>query len=178
MSKNALVVGLAMFAGAVVSAGAQNTARGQTAAMPKDACALLTVAEVQAMAGAAVKDGITGSVPSLGALSCTYTWGPGNNAATGLYQLSVLATDASKAFPGMSPALVKQAMLARVKLGGIAGPVPDIGEVATFESDDPIRINAKALAKGVLLTVELEGSNARLRREQVILLLKTAVGRL
>jgi len=178
MGKNALVIGLAMFAGAAVGAGAQTTARGQTAAMPKDACALLIVAEVQAMAGVAVKDGIPGSVPSLGALTCTYTWGPGNSAATGLYQLSVLATDASKAFPGMSPALIKQAMRARVKPGGIAGPVPDIGEVATFESDEPIRINAKALAKGVLLTVELEGSNARLQKDQVILLLKTAVGRL
>ena len=89
-----------------------------------------------------------------------------------------MATDASRAFPGLNAALIKQAMLARVKLGGIAGPVPDIGDVATFESDDPIRINAKALSKGVLLTVELEGSNARLQRNQIILLLKTAVGRL
>ena len=177
MSKIALVVGLAILTAAAVSAHGQTPARGQAVvAMPKDACALLTTADVQALAGTAVKDGTPGQVASLGALSCTYTWPAGN--AAGTYQLSVLATDASKAFPGMSPALIKQAMLARVKLGGIAGPVPDIGDVATFESAVPTRINGKALAKGVFLTVELEGPNARLQKDQVIALLKTAVGRL
>lgn len=173
MSKNALIVGLALAAGAVMNAG------GQSAAMPKDACALLTTAEVQAIAGgAAVKDGTPGKVAALGSLSCTYTWGTGSNAATGQYQLNVLATDASKAFPGMSTALIKQAMAARVKAGGVASEVPGIGDEATFESDQPIRANAKTLAKGVFLSVELEGPNARLQKDQVVALLKTAAGRL
>lgn len=172
MSKNALIVGLALAAGAVMNAG------GQSAAMPKDACALLTVAEIQEMAGALVKDGIPGKVAALGSISCTYTWGPANYAATGQFQLNVLATDASKAFPGMSTALIKQAMAARVKAGGVAGEVPGIGDAATFESDAPIRVNAKTLAKGVFLSVELEGPNARLQKDQVVALLKTAAGRL
>jgi len=172
MSKNALVIGLAMFAGAAASAG------GQTSAMPKDACALLTVAEIQEMAGTLVKDGTPGKVAALGSVTCTYTWGPANYSASGQYQLNVLATDASKAFPGMSTALIKQAMAARVKAGGVAGEVPGIGDAATFESDQPTRVNAKTLAKGVFLSVELEGPNARLQKDQVIALLKAAAGRL
>jgi len=174
MSKIALVVGLAILAGAAVSARGQTPARGQAAAMPKDACALLTATEVQALAGVAVKDGVPGQVAALSALSCTYTWGTGTN----VYQVSVLASESAKLFPGMSTALVKQAMLARVKTGGISAEVPDIGDAATFESDVPTRINGKALAKGVFLTVELEGPNARAQKDQVIALLKTAVGRL
>ena len=174
MSKNALVIGLALFAGAAVSAGGQT----QTSAMPKDVCALLTVAEIQEMAGTLVKDGTPGKVAALGSITCTYTWGPANYAATGQFQLNVLATDASKAFPGMSTALIKQAMAARVKAGGVAGEVPGIGDAATFESDQPNRVNTKTLAKGVFLTVELEGPNARLQKDQVIALLKTAAGRL
>ena len=172
MSKNALIVGVALAAGAVLNAG------GQSAAMPKDACALLIVAEVQAMAGILVKDGTPGKVAALGSVSCTYTWGPANYSASGQFQLNVLATDASKAFPGMSTALVKEAMAARVKAGGVAGEVPGIGDEATFESDQPDRVNAKALAKGVFLSVELEGPNARLQKDQVVALLKAAAGRL
>ena len=172
MSKNALVIGFAMAVGVATTIG------GQSAAMPKDVCALLTVAEIQALAGTAVKDGTPGKVAALGAVSCTYAWGPANYAATGQFQLNVLATDASKAFPGMSTALIKQAMLARVKAGGVAGEVPGIGDAATFESDEPNRVNAKGLAKGVFLSVELEGPNARLQKDQVIALLKAATGRL
>ena len=172
MSKNALIVGVVLAAGAAMNAG------GQSAAMPKDACALLTVAEIQEMAGTLVKDGTPGKVAALGSISCTYTWGPANYAATGQFQLNVLATDASKAFPGMSTTLIKQAMAARVKAGGVAGEVPGIGDAATFESDQPSRINTKTLAKGVFLSVELEGPNARLQKDQVIALLKAAAGRL
>jgi hypothetical protein len=172
MSKNALIVGLALATGVVTNAG------GQSAAMPKDACALLTVAEIQPLAGTLVKDGTPGKVTALGSISCTYTWGPTGYAATGQFQLNVLATEASKAFPGMSTALIKQAMAARVKAGGEAGEVPGIGDEATFESDAPTRINVKTLAKGVFLSVELEGPNARLKKDQVIALLKTAAGRL
>ena len=172
MSKNALIVGVALAAGAVLNAG------GQSAAMPKDACALLTVAEVQEVAGTLVKDGTPGKIPAMGSVSCTYTWGPANYSASGQFQLNVLATDASKAFPGMSTALVKEAMAARVKAGGVAGEVPGIGDEATFESDQPNRVNAKALAKGVFLSVELEGPNARLQKDQVVALLKAAAGRL
>jgi hypothetical protein len=174
MSKNALVIGLALFAGAAASAGGQSP----TSAMPKDPCALLTAAEIQEVAGTLVKDGTAGKIPALGAISCTYTWGPANYSATGQFQLNVLVTEAAKAFPGMSTALIKQAMAARVKSGGVAGEVPGIGDAATFESDQPIRVNAKTLAKGLFLSVELEGPNARLQKDQVIALLKTAAGRL
>ena len=85
MSKNALVIGLALFAGAAVSAGGQT----QTSAMPKDVCALLTVAEIQEMAGTLVKDGTPGKVASLGSITCTFTWGPANYAATGQFQLEL-----------------------------------------------------------------------------------------
>ncbi len=172
MGKNVFVAGGVWLAGALVIAAAQS------AAVPKDACTLLETAEIQAMAGATVKDGTPGKVASLGAISCTYTWESGNNAAAGKYQLHVLATDASKAFPGMSTALIRQALLARVKEGGTGGEAPGIGDVATFESNAPIRMNAKALSKGVVLSVELEGPNARLQKDQVVALLKTAVGRL
>lgn len=172
MSKNAFVIAAAVVAGAV------SATSGQSASMPKDACALLTLAEVQTLGGANLKEGTPGKVATLGAITCNYTWNPANYAATGMFQLNVLATDASKAFPGLSTALIKQAMLARVKAGGVAGDVPGIGDAATFESDAPIRLNTKALAKGVVLSVELEGPNARLQKDQVIALLKIAVGRL
>jgi hypothetical protein len=172
MSKNALVIGVALFAAAAVSAG------GQAPAMPKDACALLTVADVQSLGGTNVKDGTPGKVAALGSITCNYMWGPANYAATGTFQLNVLATEASKAFPNLSTALIKQAMLARVKSGGVAGEVPGIGDAATFESDDASQLHTKALAKGVFLSVELDGPNARLQKDQVIALLKIAVGRL
>jgi len=143
MSKNALVIGLAMFAGAAASAG------GQTSAMPKDACALLTVAEIQEMAGTLVKDGTPGKVAALGSVTCTYTWGPANYSASGQYQLNVLATDASKAFPGMSTALIKQAMAARVKALGVRPELEvfDTGHLVQVKElvrdgllDDPVMI--------------------------------------
>lgn len=170
MSKNAFVIA------AVVAAGAVGAASGQSASMPKDACALLKPAEIQAMAGSAVKDGTPTQVAALGSIGCTFGW-TGTSPA-GQYQLHVLATDASKAFPGMSPALIKQAMLARVKSGGVSGEVPGVGDAATFESDQPIRLNTKTVTKGVFLSVELEGPNARLQKDQVIALLKIAAGQL
>jgi hypothetical protein len=174
MGKHAWVVGVALFAGAAVVV----SATGQSTAVPKDVCALLTTAEIQAMAGTKIPDGTPGTVASLAARNCTYTWPAGNTAASGEYRLTVLAADASKAFPNMSTTLIKQALLARVKEGGTAGEVPGIGEAATYESNSPILANAKGLLKGVLLTVELEGPNARLKKDQVIGLLRTAAGRL
>ncbi len=171
MSKNAFVVGLAMVAATVAVVGAQS------AAMPKDPCALLKPADIQPLAGAAVKDGTPTKVEALGAVGCTYEW-TGAAPDSAHYQIHVLATDASKAFPGMSTALIKQALLARVRVGGLSGEAPGIGDAATFESDQPTRLNAKALAKGVFLSVELEGPNARLHKDEVVGLLKIAVGRL
>lgn len=170
MRSHALIVASVIAALSVVSAAEQTT----PAPMPKDPCALLTPAEIQPLAQpATVGAGLPGTVPSMGSITCNYSWNGGAPGAD--FQVHLMVTEAAKAFPGISTALLKQAMYSKVK--GVGAEVPGIGDAATFISDTPTQARANALIKGLVVQVDLDGPNARLKKDQVIALLKIAAGR-
>jgi hypothetical protein len=172
MSKSRFVVGLAMAALGL-------TASTLDAQIPRNACALLRTPEIQALAGGAkIGDGVP-TTDALGSRACQYKWGTGGNVQSGLSYLNVSVTETSKAFPGMSPSLVKQGLLAGAKAGKAdTAVIPGVGDAALYESNDPIRVKTTALVKGTMLIVSFESLDARTRKDQVIALLKAAAGRL
>jgi hypothetical protein len=172
MTKNACVTGLVL-AVLVISGWAADAQKAG------DACGLLQAAEIQTLAGSAKVGAGKASTDALGSLTCQYEWGTGGNVQSGRSYLSVSFTLISKAFPGMDASLVRQGLLGAAKAGkDNTGVIPGVGDAATYESNDPIRVRATALAKGNMLIVSFESSDARARRDQVIALLKAAAGRL
>jgi hypothetical protein len=172
MTKNALVVGLTL-----VLLGVSRSAI--SAQKPGDGCALLQAAEIQPLAGTATVGAGRASTDSLGSRVCRYEWGTGGNVQSGRSYLNVTATPTAKAFPGMDASLVRRGLLANATAGKPnTAVIPAVGEAAIYESDDPIRVRTTALAKGNMLIVEFESSNARAKKDIVIGLLKAAAGRL
>ena len=53
-----------------------------------------------------------------------------------------------------------------------------MGDAAIYESDAPIRVKTTALAKGSMLIIAFESSDARVKKDLVMVLLKAAAGRL
>jgi hypothetical protein len=148
---------------------------------PHDPCILLKPGEIQALApkDKLVPGKLDTTAASIGSIACTYEWGSGGNAASGRHYLNVILMDAAKTFPGTPPNLIIQGML-----GGshdpktVSNPLSGIGEAAMFESKSPINAQASAYAKGSVLQITFESPDARERKDQVIGLLKSAVGRL
>jgi hypothetical protein len=172
MTKNALVVGLAL----VCFGAGGSTVKAQT---PGDGCTLLQAAEIQALARTAKVGAGKATADALGSRTCRYEWGTGGNVQSGGSFLNVSATPTSKAFPGMDASLVRQGLLAKAKAGAPnTAVIPAIGDAAVYESEDPIRVKTTALAKGNMLIISFESSDARARKDQVIALLKAAAGRL
>jgi hypothetical protein len=160
-------------------AGLATTGSDVDAQKPKDACALLKSTELQALAGNATIGNGTSSTDALGSLSCQYKWGTGGNVQSGAFFLQVTLTEIAKAFPGMSPSLMKQGFLAGAKPGKAnTAVIPGVGDAALYESDDPIRVKTTALVEGVMLLVNFEASDARAKKDQVIALLKAVAARL
>jgi len=145
---------------------------------PADACALLKPAEIQALAGSAqVGPGEADSAAFT--RTCQYRWGAGGNVQSGRSYLNVSVSPMSDAFPGTDASLVQEGLLAKAKAGKPnAAVIAGIGDAAVYESDDPIRASTTALAKENLLIVTFESADGRARKDQVIVLLKAAAGRL
>lgn len=153
------------------------------AALPKDPCALLKPADIQALAPNA-KIGsrvLTTNAPL--AASCAYSWGPRTN-EWGQTAVTVDVVDASRVWPGgLSAADIKQRVLVEVRMGGPdASEIPGIGEGAVFTTD-PKSNNAKAKAylvkaKGVVLEVAFHGGNGLAQKDKLIALLKAAAAAL
>jgi hypothetical protein len=149
-------------------------------AQPRDPCALLKSAEIQALApGATIGNGVA-AVETLGA-SCVYTWGPKSD-KWGDPQLSVTVLDTSKAYPGMDANTLKQGMLAVVKTGGPnASIIPGIGDAAAFTFEDRVSsatAQAYFAAKGVQVSLTFHSGDALSSKDKLTALLKEAVGRL
>jgi hypothetical protein len=153
---------------------------GAHAQKARDACSLLTAAEIQTLAGGATAGtGTAGPDDALGSRTCQYRWGTGNNVQSGRSYLNVSSTEISKAFPGTKPSIVAQGLLARGQAGKPdTAVIPGIGDAALYESNDPIRVVTTTLAKGYMLIVSLESKDARAQKDQIIGLLKAAAGRL
>ena len=153
------------------------------AVLPKDPCALLKPADIQALApNAKIGSGVLSTQAPLGA-ACTYTWGP-RTSEWGETALSVIVVDASKVWPaGLSSDDIKQRVLLEVRTGGPdASAIPGIGDGAVFTTD-PKAHNATAKAyvvkaKGVLLEVTFHGGNALAQKDKLIALLKAAAATL
>ena len=145
-----------------------------------EACSIPTVAEIQALAGSAKVDGVA-STDGLGSRLCQYRWGTGGNVQSGRSYLNVSVTEMSKAFPGTDVATLKEGLLARAKMAkppAVAGAINGVGDAAIYESNDPIRLETTAFAKGKVLTVTFESMDARAQKDKVSALLKAAAGRL
>ncbi len=173
MTKNNLPAGLALTL-LVFSASSLEAQK------PGDGCSLLQTSEIQALAGAVkVAAGKAGTDNALGSRTCEYEWGTGGNVQSGRSFLTISATPTSKLFPGTDVALVGQGLVADAKSGKAnTAVIPAVGSAAVYESDAPIRVKTTALAKGNMLIVTLETSDARAKKDQVIALLKAATGRL
>ena len=146
---------------------------------PGDACALLQAAEIQVLAGTAKVGAGQASTDPLDSRLCRYEWGTGGNVQSGRSILDVSVTPTSKAFPGTNMSLVRQGLLASVKAGDPnAAVIAGVGDVAIYQSNAPIRAVTTALVKGNMLVVTFQSAAARAKKDQVIVLLKAAAGRL
>ena len=168
----AFALGLALV---VVGAPGPGRVDGTVSAQALNPCALLTVDEVEALAGkTSVAEGVSNSVPAFGYGACRYKWGAG----TGVFKLDVTVNEASRVFPGVSPDQIKQRLLESVRAGTADAIVTDVGEAAVFKPDSPVYASAFALVKGRIVAVHLDGVYARERKDQVLSLLKSAASRM
>jgi hypothetical protein len=168
----ALALGLAL-----VVAGAPGPGRvdGTVLAQTLDPCALITVNDVEPLAGnTSVAAGAANSLPASGSFVFRYMWGAG----TGRFKLDVTVNEASRMFPGISPDQIRQRLLETVRAGTADAVLSEIGEAAVFRPDSPVYASAFALVKGRILGVHLDGAFARDKKDQVIGLLKSAASRL
>ena len=161
----------------MVGSGVSSPAGGDAtvSAQAPNPCALLTIDEIQPLAAhASVADGVPSSLQRSRHLICRYTWGVG----VGRFKLDVIVNDGPRMFPGMSPDQIKQRLQESLKVGTTDAVIPDVGEAAVFKAESPLLATATASAKGRILGVQLDGLDAREKKDDVVALLKTAVSRL
>jgi len=91
--------------------------------------------------------------------------------------VNVVVTDQSRMFPGLGADQVKQRFVASVRAGTADAIIPDVGQVAVFKADSPYYANATASVKGSIIEVQVDGLVARDKKDVVISLLKSAVGK-
>jgi len=173
-----IMVGLAI----VVLRLASSASDAAAGALPKDPCALLKAAEIQALASnAKIGSGVLDTSMAPLGIACTYTWGP-RTREWGESALTITVIDASKGWPGTSPDVIQQGLLAKVKAGGPnASQVPGVGDAAvfTFEArSSNAMVETYLKAKGVHLSVRFHAGDSLSNKDKVIALLKLAAARL
>ena len=152
------------------------------AAPPKDPCALLKPAEIQALAPSATIGSGVASMDTLAlGASCVYTWGPRSD-KWGDSQLTITVLDTSKAYPGMGADVLVQGMLALVKTGGPnASIISGVGDAAAFTFEDRVSTataQAYFATKGVQVSLAFHGGDALSSKDKLAALLREAAGRL
>lgn len=183
MGTKAHILGLTVLA---LLGGGPGGAAVTAAVLPKDPCALLKPAEIQALAAnAKIGSGVSTTELADFGVACTYEWGP-RTREWGTSTLQIRVTDVSKVWPaGLSADDIKQRVLVAVQTGGPdAAQISGIGDGAVFTTD-PKSHNAKAMAfvvraKGVLLEVGFhgDGGDALAKKDNLAGLLKVAASRL
>ncbi|HEY7635026.1 MAG TPA: hypothetical protein VH763_05760 [Gemmatimonadales bacterium] len=151
--------------------------------LPKDPCALLKPAEIQAALAPDTK--ITAGVPTTKSLplavSCSYTWGP-RTPQWGESSLLVMVIDLSQAWPGLSAEQIQQGVLLSAKGDKAdASLITGVGDAGVFTSKAGNyngRAEAVLEAKGVHLSVEFHGGEVLSHKDKIIALLKGAARRL
>lgn len=90
--------------------------------------------------------------------------------------------DTSQSSPGVSPDLIRQGLLARVKAGGPnASQVPGVGDAAVFTFEDRVSsatAQTYLSAKGVHLSVKFHAGDSLSNKDKLVALLKAAAARL
>jgi hypothetical protein len=81
-------------------------------------------------------------------------------------------------FAGMSADSIKQGLASSVVAGTADSTLAEIGQTAVFRAYSPAYVGASAYVKDRILQVNLEGTDARDKKDQVIALLKAAAARL
>lgn len=182
-----LVLTCALFGAVAGSRGWSVSVSAQTS----DPCALLMTSEIEDVSGGekprlwqrpfateplktTVASGVSSSNDAVGIATCRYAWGAG----TGHFKFDVVVSDASRAYLATSPDLIKQQLQARVKAGTTDELISDVGDVAVFTSDSYYLATTTALVKGRVLRIQLDGLDARDKKDGMIRLLKSAAGRL
>jgi hypothetical protein len=144
-----------------------STGGGGAAKLPADVCALLTLQEVQTVVTSPEKGK---DVKQTNPSSVLCHWGSsGSDLTTVNVTVSTL--------PAGQLQQIRVAMQAEGKAPNGA-EVAGLGDYAVFESAIEIVGEVKAIVKGLLLIVELNGPNGRAQKDKVITLAKAAAGRI
>lgn len=160
---------------AIAAVGVPVPGRGTVAAQAQMPCALLTIEEIQGLAPMEqVSEGVASAFEALDSSTCRYTWGSG----TGRYTLAVYVNLASRMFAGMSADSVIQSLLSSATPGTTDAAIQDVGDAAVFKAYSPVYASASSFLKGRVLQVNLDGIDAREKKDQLISLLKSAASRL
>jgi hypothetical protein len=169
-------VGLVMLANAGVASASPP--------LPKDPCALLKPAEIQAALApkATIGPGVPATEMAPVGVACSYTWGP-RTSQWGESSVTVTVLDLSKAYPGVSGAQLKAGVQAEIMAKDATltkSAISGIGDVGVFKVESrSSNATGEALftAKGVHLSVRFHGGDAS-AKDKVIVLLKQAGSRL
>ena len=150
--------------------------------LPKDPCALLTTAEVQALApDAKIGNGKADASAAPLGTSCTYAWGP-RSPQWGETSVTVTVMDTAKGYPGMSVDTLKQGLLAMVHVKREnASQVAGVGDVAVFSFETRshnAKLDTILGAKGYHLQVRYHHGDAAATKDKLAALAKAAAGRL
>jgi len=173
-----------------VGAGSRSWSPSVSAQGP-DPCALLMASEIEDISGGeeprlwqrpfatqpvktTVANGVASSNDAIGTATCRYTWGTG----TSHFRFDVVVSDASRAYLRTSPDQIKQELQGRVKTGTDDEVITGVGDIAVFTSDSYYLATTTALVKGRILRIQLDGLDARDRKDGMIRLLKSAASRL
>jgi len=177
---------------ALLAAGAGSRSwSASVSAQTSDPCALLMTSEIEDVSGGdkprlwqrpfateplktTVPGGVSSSNDAVGTASCRYAWGAG----TGHFKFDVVVSDASRAYLATSPDLIRQQLQASVKAGTTDEVITGVGDLAVFTSDSYYLATTTALVKGRLLRIQLDGLDARDKKDGMIRLLKSAASRL
>ena len=160
-------------------------------AQAQDPCALLMTSEIEDISGGekprlwqrpfatepsrtTVANGDSSVNAAIGFASCQFVWGSG----TFRFKLDVTVSDASRMGPGASPEALRQHLQAMVKAGTAAEGITEAGDAAVFTSDSYYLATTTAIVKGRLLRIQLDGLDARDKKDGMIRLLKAAAARL
>lgn len=152
------------------AASPASTAKPATGAkVPADACALLTIDEVRKVSATAGegKKMTPPAGPGQSLVSCRWEWPEG---------ISTLDVTVMTLPAGVTADFVKISFQAEVKSGG--REVSGIGDYAISTSVIAADTEVKALVKGLLLIVDLNGLGAREKQELVIAVARAAAGRI
>jgi hypothetical protein len=81
-------------------------------------------------------------------------------------------------YANMAPDAIKQNLVTPGSAGTVSEVIPDVGEAAAFKSDSHLLAAATAYMKGRVLQLNLDGYDARAKKDQLIALLKAGTSRL